>query len=126
VEAALLIAAVLAPIALALSILPVAGRPIWAWLSGFVGLIGLQVGYNLLVGIVAAVLANTDGGAVEVSQNLGFLLFISVFAPGLVTALASWSATSLFSAISRRANGIASTITGGISTVAKFAVLKAK
>jgi hypothetical protein len=126
VEAALLIAAVLAPIALALSILPVAGRPIWAWLSGFVGLIGLQVGYNLLVGIVAAVLANTNGGAVEVSQNLGFLLFISVFAPGLVTALASWSATSLFSAISRRANGIASTITGGISTVAKFAVLKAK
>jgi hypothetical protein len=34
VEAALLIAAVLAPIALVLSILPVAGRPIWAWASG--------------------------------------------------------------------------------------------
>jgi len=72
------------------------------------------------------VLANTQGGALEVSQNLGFLLFISVFAPGLVTALATWSATSLFSAISRRANSIASTVTGGLSTAAKFAVLKSR
>jgi hypothetical protein len=45
---------------------------------------------------------------------------------GWSQALATWSATSLFSAISRRANGIASTVTGGISTAAKFAVLKSK
>lgn len=126
IEASLLISAVLAPIALVLSILPVSGRPIWAWLSGFVGLIGLQISYNLVVGIVAVVLANTEGGAVETSQNLGFLIFISIFAPALTTAMATWSATSLFSAISRRANGIAGAITGGVSTAAKFAVLSKK
>lgn len=124
VEASLLIAAVMAPIALALSVLPVAGRPIWAWASGFIGLMGLQISYNLLVGIVAVVLVNTQGGALEVSQNLGFLMFIAIFAPALTTAIASFSATNLFTAISRRANGVASTITGGIATVTKFAVLR--
>lgn len=124
VEAALLIAAVLAPIALVLSILPVAGRPIWAWGAGFIGLIGLQIGYNLIVGIVAVVLANTDGGALEVSQNLGFLMFISIFAPALVSAFSTWSATSLYSAISRRANGIASTVTGGISSAVRLAAIR--
>jgi hypothetical protein len=124
VEASLLIAAVMAPIALALSVLPVAGRPIWAWASGFIGLMGLQISYNLLVGIVAVVLVNTQGGALEVSQNLGFLMFIAIFAPALTTAIASFSATNLFTAISRRANGVASTLTGGIATVTKFAVLR--
>lgn len=122
VEAALLIAAVLAPIAMVLSILPVAGRPIWAWTSGFIGLMGLQIGYNLLVGIVAVVLANTDGDAVEVSQNLGFLVFIAIFAPALVSVFSTWSATSLYSAISRRANGLASTVVGGVSSAARLAV----
>ncbi|NEQ29555.1 MAG: hypothetical protein F6K04_00930 [Leptolyngbya sp. SIO4C5] len=124
VEASLLIAAVFAPIALVLSILPTSGRPIWAWASGFVGLLGLQIGYNLIVGIVAVVLANTRGGAIEVSQNLGFLLFISVFAPALATFISSWSATTLYASISRRANSIASAVTGGISTAARFAVLR--
>lgn len=119
VEASLLIAAVVAPIALVLSVLPVAGRPILAWGAGFVGLLGLQISYNLLVGIVAVVLANTDGGAIETSQNLGFLLFISIFAPALATGLSSWSATRLFSAISLRANSFASILTGGISTLAR-------
>lgn len=46
-------------------------------------------------------LANTQGGAVEVSQNLGFLLFISIFAPGLVTALSTWS-TNVSSILERQ------------------------
>jgi hypothetical protein len=124
VEAALLIAAVLAPIALVLSILPVAGRPIWAWASGFIGLMGLQIGYNLIVGIVAVVLANTEGGALEISQNLGFLMFISIFAPALVSGFSTWSATALYSAISRRANGIASTVTGGVSSAVRLAAIR--
>lgn len=123
VEAALLISAVIAPIALALSVLPIAGRPILAWGSGFVGLLLLQLSYNLLVGLVAVVLANTEGNALETSQNLGFLVFLAVFAPAVTTALASYSASSIFTGISNRANSFAAVISGGISTAVRFASL---
>lgn len=116
-EAALLITAVLAPIALVMSILPTAGRPIFIWGSAMVSILGMQLGYNLVVGIVATVLINTEGNVVEVASNLGFLAFASLFAPLFATAGATWGGAAMFSSISRRANAIAAVATGGISAI---------
>ena len=116
-EAALLITAVLAPIALVMSILPTAGRPIFIWGSAMISILGMQLGYNLVVGIVATVLINTEGNVVEVASNLGFLAFASVFAPLFATAGATWGGAAMFNSISRRANAIAAVATGGVSAL---------
>ena len=50
-EAALLLTAVFAPIAMGLSLLPLQGRPIFTWLIGMISLFGVQLGYNIIVGL---------------------------------------------------------------------------
>ena len=75
----------------------------------------MQLGYNLVVGIVATVLINTEGNVVEVASNLGFLAFASVFAPLFATVVTTWGGAALFNSISRRANAIAAVATGGVS-----------
>jgi hypothetical protein len=84
-EVALLLTALFAPVAMGLSLLPLQGRPIVTWLIGYVSLFGVQLGYNIIVGLTAAVI--NQAGAVTAS-DIGFLLFLALFAPLLATAIA--------------------------------------
>ncbi len=122
VEAALFLTAAFAPIAVALSLLPIAGRPIWAWGSGFLSLLGLKLGYTILVGIVAVVMVNVEGDFAEVAASSGFLMFIAVFAPMLAVSISTFGGVALYQGISSRANQITSTVAHGVSTVVMYAV----
>jgi hypothetical protein len=103
-EAALLMTATLAPVAVGLSLLPLGSRALWAWGSGFVGLFGIQLGYNILVGTAATVVVSTGG------QNLndwGFLTIISIFAPALAVLLGGGGGIALYQGLNSNMSKIA-------------------
>jgi hypothetical protein len=102
IEAALLMTALFAPIAVALSLLPLAGRPIFAWLSGFLGILAVQMGYNILVGLMAFVIVNIDNVS-EVISSMGFLMFSAVFSPYLAYEIGRGGGVALYQGISNRA-----------------------
>lgn len=125
-ETSLLLTAVSAPIALGLSILPLSGRPIFAWGSAMISLFGAQMGYNILVGIMAVVLVETTGNVAEVATDLGFLLFVSVFSPYIALSIARGGGITLYSGISRSSAQITTAATSAVSTVANIMVLQGK
>jgi hypothetical protein len=124
VEAAIVLTAVLAPLALVLSLLPASGKAIVTWGTAFISLYGVKFGYVLIVGLLSSVLVNTDGNAAELASEYGFLIFVSVFSPVIATSLASWGGISLFQTISRRAASVASAVSRGASTVLTGGFLK--
>jgi len=114
-EAALLMTATFAPIALGLSLLPLGSKPIWAWASGFIALFGVQLGYNIVVGLAATVIV--AAGAQSVS-DLAFLAFISIFAPALALLIAGGGGIALYTGINTRAAQIVNAAFDGVIAVA--------
>jgi hypothetical protein len=95
-EAAILLTALVSPLALAASILPLGGKPIVGWLIGYISLLSMQLYYNILVGLIAVII--TTSGA-ETFADVGFLMFIAIFSPFLSILLASGGGTALFQAM---------------------------
>ncbi len=114
-EAARLLTALSAPIAMGLSLLPLQGRPIIVWLVGYLSLIGLQLGYNILVGLVASVVLRSQ---LEAISDVAFLFFLSIFAPGLSGRVAVGAGKAIYSAIVSNTKALAEAISAGISTLA--------
>lgn len=128
IEVALFLTAMYAPIAVGLSMIPNAGPSIIAWFSGFMGLFMLQIGYVLVVGITANILALTEqeGQAINTTiTDLAFLLFLSLVAPIIASLIAAGGGKALFDGISRTATTIArltvGAATGGTSLAAQTA-----
>ena len=117
IEAALMLTAVLAPFALALSLLPVSGKPIWAWASAFLGLYAIKVSYILLLGVVAAVLVNTEGDFAETFSSYGFAFFAAIFSPTIATALGRGGGTAIYQAINKHSADVLSFLGSAISTL---------
>jgi hypothetical protein len=131
IEASLLLMALYAPIALGLSTLPIQGPNIIKWLSGYISLLLMSLGYVIVVGFTANVLALTE----QAGQPLGsatvdssFLVFISIIAPALAIAISKGVGDGLFEGISRGAKaGIDAggvVVSGGGSSVAKTIAAK--
>lgn len=117
VETSLLLTAFLAPLAVALSLLPVSGKPIFAWLVGFLSLYNLKLGYTIIVGIIASVIVNTEGSAAEIVLGYAFVMFSSLFAPIIATLLAGGGGIAIYQGIARRAASITSAASGGATTL---------
>jgi hypothetical protein len=116
-EAALLVTGLFAPIAMALSVLPLGSKPIWAWGIGFMSLFGVQLGWNMLVGLVASILVIANAQAIA---DLAFPVFIAIFAPILVTSVAAGGGLSLFSALNNSGGAIfngLSNLTGAVTSL---------
>lgn len=116
-EAALLVTGLFAPIAVALSVLPLGSKPIWAWGIGFMSLFGIQLGWNMLVGLVASILVIANAQAIA---DLAFPVFIAIFAPILVTSVAAGGGLSLFSALNNSGGAIfngLSNLTGAVTSL---------
>jgi hypothetical protein len=116
-EAALLVTGLFAPIAMALSVLPLGSKPIWAWGIGFMSLFGIQLGWNMLVGLVASILVIANAQAIA---DLAFPVFIAIFAPILVTSVAAGGGLSLFSALNNSGGAIfngLSNLTGAVTSL---------
>lgn len=114
-EAALIMTAAFAPIAMGLSFLPIGTKPIWAWASGFLSLFGIQLGYNIVIGLVATVIVAANAQSIT---DLAFVAFISIFAPMLAVAIAGGGGIALYSSISQ---GVTTTVTTAVSAAGAIA-----
>lgn len=106
-EVSLLLTALLAPVAMGLSLLPIQGRPIFAWLIGFMSLFGMQLSYNILTGLVATVLIQSQA---SVAGDLGFLMFLALLSPLLCTTMMSMSGVAIFNAVSFSTSALARSV----------------
>jgi hypothetical protein len=120
-EAALIMTALFAPIALALSLMPIAGRMIFAWLAGFIGILSYQLGYNILVGLIAFVIINMDG-TVETLNGLSFLFFSALGAPWIAFQIGQGGGVALYQGLSRRAAAIVDGVADVVKLVARTAM----
>jgi hypothetical protein len=120
-EAALLLTALFSPIAIGLSLLPLQGRPIWAWLTGFITLFGIQLGYNILTGLTAVVLVKS--GAALVS-DVAFLFFLSIFAPALAVVIAGGGGLALYNSISSNIKSLIDVLSNVIGTATSIALTR--
>lgn len=124
-EAALLLTALFAPIAVVLMLIPIAGSALSIWFTGFVSILAIQLGYVLIVGIGASVLVATDAQnqtAISAAGDYGFLIFISIFAPTLATAIGKGGGQAAYQGISQKAGQVAQ---AGIQVVASTIKLAA-
>jgi ABC-type multidrug transport system fused ATPase/permease subunit len=91
-EAALLMTALLFPPALGISILPVAGKTIFAWASAMIGLFTTMLSYNIIVGLTAIVIKKAqvaegqDMGGTSF-RDIAFAAFIALASPILAVYL---------------------------------------
>jgi hypothetical protein len=102
-ELSMLLTGLIGPIAVAGSIIPLQGRPLWAWLVGFFSLGMAKFSYNILVGLAATVVVAADA---QTQNDFGFLLLISVLAPVLALAIASGAGMAVFRGVSGGATRI--------------------
>lgn len=104
VEIALLLTALMGPIALGASLLPIGGKPIYAWLTGFWSLGICKLSLNIITALVAT--AFYEAGPID---TLRILITIGLFAPIFALALAAGGGMAIFNAITATASAAAST-----------------
>jgi hypothetical protein len=129
-EAALLMTALLFPPALGISILPVAGKTIFAWASAMIGLFTTMLSYNIIVGLTAIVIkkaqvaAGQDMGGTSF-RDIAFAAFIALASPILAVYLGQMGGVALFQAISKQAasmvSGVGSFAMGTSVAAVRFA-----
>ncbi|MEM1308000.1 MAG: hypothetical protein AAGF98_00615 [Cyanobacteria bacterium P01_H01_bin.153] len=91
IQISMLLTGLMGPIALAASLLPFSGKPIFAWLTGFFSLGFVQIMYNIIVGFAAVVIMNAN-----TFDTNGFLVVIALLAPALAIGLASGGGLAIF------------------------------
>jgi hypothetical protein len=90
------------PIAVAASLLPFGGKPIFAWITGFLSLGFAQMAYNIIVGMCAVVIMNAN-----TFDTNGFLVLIALLAPALALGLASGGGLAIFNIMLAGSTGAA-------------------
>lgn len=96
-ELSMLLTGLIGPIAVAGSVIPLQGRPIWAWLIGFFSLGLAKFSYNVIVGLAATVVVAADA---QSSSDMGFLFLISILSPVLALAIATGGGMAVFRGVS--------------------------
>ncbi|MEH2369213.1 hypothetical protein [Nostoc sp.] len=105
IEATMLLIALLGPIAVGASLLPVAGKPIFAWLTGFFSIGIAKISFNIIAVLTAAVIVNGPGQNANVDPDLmWFIIFLGILAPILSLLVAAAGGFAVFSAISSTAS----------------------
>ncbi|ALF54814.1 hypothetical protein ACX27_21440 [Nostoc piscinale CENA21] len=99
-EATMLLIAALGPIAVGASLLPVAGKPIFAWITGFLAAGIAKISFNIVAALTSAVIINGPGQDINASPDLmWFIIFLGILAPLLSLFLAAAGGFAVFSAI---------------------------
>lgn len=102
IEASLLLSAIYAPIALALTLSPFGERNILKWSANYFTLILMNLGYVILIGIIAIVLTLVDRDFVQLGStnvDIAFLLFISIFAPIIAVKTSESVGSSIYDSL---------------------------
>ena len=96
IEAALMLTGLYGPVAVALSTVPLATRPVTIWLFGVISLSTVIWSYAILVGFIAMVISLSQ---TELQSELGFLLFLAFGSPLIAFGLSKGGGSALLSAI---------------------------
>ena len=101
IQIAFLLNAYIAPIFVALSLLPLGVKPINAWLSGWLALGLTQVSYTIVVGIAATSIVNAES-----SNFLLLPLFEGVLSPILALAMGAGGGMAIFTGFTTVVSGL--------------------
>ena len=105
IEATMLLIALLGPIAVGGSLLPVVGKPIFAWLTGFLSIGIAKISFNIIAVLTAAVIVKGPGQNLNADPDLmWFIIFLGILAPILSLLVAAAGGFAVFSAISNTAS----------------------
>ena len=109
IEATMLLIAALGPLAVGGSLLPVAGKPVFAWLTGFFSLGIAKISFNIIAILTAAVIVNGPAQNPNTNPDLmWFIIFLGILAPILSLVTAGAGGFAVFSAISNTASWVKS------------------
>jgi hypothetical protein len=107
IEATMLLIAALGPLALGGSLLPVAGKPIFAWLTGFIAVGIAKIAFNIIAIFTAAVIVNGPAEDVNADPDLmWFMIFLGILAPILSLVVAGAGGFAVFNAIGNTVSGL--------------------
>ena len=107
IEATMLLIAALGPLAVGGSLLPVAGKPVFAWLTGFFSLGIAKISFNIIAILTASVIV--DGPAQNPNTNpdlMWFIIFLGILAPILSLVIAIAGGFAVFNAVSNTASWV--------------------
>ncbi|MDH6059643.1 hypothetical protein NWP17_04175 [Chrysosporum bergii ANA360D] len=100
IEATMLLIAALGPLAVGASLLPVAGKPVYAWLTGFLSAGIAKISFNIIAVVTASVIITGPAENPNANPDLmWFLIFLGILAPLLSLVVAGAGGFAVFSAI---------------------------
>ncbi len=101
IEVTMLLIAALGPLAVGGSLLPVAGKPIFAWLTGFIAAGIAKISFNIIAILTAAVIVNGPGQDANADPDLmWFIIFLGILAPTISLLVAAFGGFAVFNAVS--------------------------
>ncbi|ARV62997.1 hypothetical protein BZZ01_12825 [Nostocales cyanobacterium HT-58-2] len=104
IEVTMLLIAALGPLAVGGSLLPVAGKPIFAWLTGLLSIGIAKISFNIIAVISAAVIVNGPAQNLDADPDLmWFMILLGILAPIMSLGLAAVGGFAVFTAISNTA-----------------------
>ncbi|NES22290.1 MAG: hypothetical protein F6K41_26060 [Symploca sp. SIO3E6] len=104
IEVAMLLTAALGPIAVGASLLPVGGKPIYAWLTGFFSFGIAKLSFSIIAGLAGRVLISSV--STVGSDSTWFMIFMAFLAPILALAIAIGGGVGVFLAITNTASWV--------------------
>jgi hypothetical protein len=111
IEATMLLIAALGPIAVGGSLLPVAGKPIFAWLIGFLSVGIAKISFNIIAILTATVVVKGPGENANADPDLmWFIIFLGILAPILSLLVAASGGFAVFNAINNTTTWVKSRI----------------
>lgn len=112
IEITLILTALLGPLAVGMSLLPVTQKAIYTWLISFYSVGLCQLCYNLLISLLAVLQNNAPG-----ANRLIFTVSIGLLAPILSVVLAAGAGQATFSSLAGLASLAGGKVGGGIGGV---------
>ncbi len=116
-EISLLMTALLGPIAMGCSLLPVDAKPFVAWITALFSIGIAKLSLNIMTGVAATLVANAGAG-----DHFWFLLYAAFMAPVLALSLAAGGGMATWSSVvagQEQATGLAADLAMGIATKGK-------
>ncbi len=103
IEVSMLLTALMGPIAVGTSLLPIGAKPVYAWLTGFLSLGMCKISLNIITGLVAT--AFYDAGPID---TLRISICIGILSPILALGLSTGGGMAIFNGILSAASSAAS------------------
>ena len=107
IEVTMLLIAALGPLAVGGSLLPVAGKPIFAWITGFIAMGIAKISFNIIAILTSTVIVNGTSSNPNADPDLmWFMILLGILAPILSLLIAASGGFAVFNAISNTSSWV--------------------